>query len=94
MVTEFTQVNSLPGTQHQMVITNGNANGTPYQRRLYMGWHIVWPFIGMTIIGLVFRDKMIEGGLEIETNRGVSIFIEGKSGRSMLNKYVQYPLCR
>ena len=89
IITELTQINTLPRTESQPTVPNRYSERGAEQRALDMGGHIVVSFQGMGIIRCTFGHNAIHGRLEIGTYRRVGIFIDGKSRRSMLDKKIE-----
>ena len=59
-----------------------------------MRWHIIGAFIGMNKIGRIFRDHTVHMAFKIYSYRWIRIFINGQTGRRMLDKNVQHALAK
>jgi hypothetical protein len=50
--------------------------------------HVIGTFSPVAVVGIIFRDRLIEKHFEIFSNRRVRIFIQTKRCGGMLYKYV------
>ena len=91
-IAELTQVYTLPGTHIESSVGDGDGQRHAHKGGLYMGRHIIAAFHGMGVSAGILRYNGAHCCLHIIQNRGVSIFIDGKPGRSMLNEDIQQPL--
>ena len=86
MITVFTEINSLPGTQLRNSIFDGNTNRGAQNTAFDVRGHIVWSFKGVGVVVIVFRNQLVKMGFKIYPNARVRIFIDGQAGRSVLDK--------
>jgi hypothetical protein len=99
MVSKLTKIYPLPGPQVQSSVCYRNSHGAPNDRSLQMSRHIIRSFINMRIKGVILRYEVVYKGFKIKPHRWVSILIQGKARRSMLNQYMhdsgigQYACC-
>jgi hypothetical protein len=86
----FTQINTLPYSKVKLSVTNGDTHRTAKQRGLDVGGHVVVAFIIMEVVRGIFWYYFVEMGFKILTYGRVSIFVDGKAGRSMLDEHMKY----
>jgi hypothetical protein len=86
----FAQVDTLPGSQAKGPIPDGDGQTRSHQRRLDMGRHVVRS-LDRVNIREVFRNDVVQSGFEIDPHIGIRIFVEGQTGRSVLNEDMQQP---
>ena len=48
--------------------------------------HIIWPFVSVFIVGCVFGYHLVEMAFKINPYGGVGVFIEGQTGRGVVNE--------
>lgn len=84
------KVNSLPSSHTQLPILDRNRQPGTHQRRFDVGRHVVRS-LDRVNIREVFRNDMVQGGFEIDPHIGIRIFVEGQTGRCVLNEYMQQP---
>ncbi len=54
-----------------------------------MGRHIIRTFLGVGIVGGIFRHQFIEVSTEIPPHQGISIFVDGEGSGGMLQKNME-----
>jgi hypothetical protein len=86
----FAQVDTLPGSQAKSPIPDGDGQTSSHQRRLDMGRHIVRS-LDRVNIREVLRNDVVQSGFEIDPHIGIRIFVDGQTGRCVLNEYMQQP---
>ena len=79
MVAMFTKIDSLPGSQKQPAVGDGDGKGISNERRLDMSRHIIWTFVRMDKVR-VFAADIIHGRLEIDSNLGIGVLVDGQAG--------------
>lgn len=75
-ISEFTQVDSLPCPQIKSAIDDRYRNGAAHECGFDMGGHIVRTFESVGKKRKVFRYKVVENRIKIDTDRRVSILID------------------
>ena len=94
MIPEFAKVDTLPGTQIQAPVCDGNGKTLAEKRCFYMRGHIIRPFTVMAVYRMIFRNKLVQEILKIGPYRRIGIFINGNGCRSMLYEYMQKSFIR
>ena len=75
-VAKFAEVDTLPCSQVQAVILDGDSDRASYQGGFYMGAHIVGAFEGMDEIGGTVGNQFIKECLEVMPYVRVCIFVD------------------
>ena len=88
MRTMFAQVDSLPGTQVEPALSDGDRKGATQQRRLDVGRHVVGAFARMPI-GKRFRSDRLQGVFQIVGDVGIGVFVNRQRCRGMLQEQVE-----
>ena len=76
IVAIFTEVDTLPGSQIQMPVGDGNSQAYTTQSRLCMCWHIISTFQSMLVLRSIFWNKTVEDSFHINPYVWISIFID------------------
>ena len=76
-VAKFAEVDTLPCSQVQAVILDGDSDRASYQGCFYMGAHIVGAFEGMDEIGGTVGNQFIKECLKVMPYVRVCIFVDG-----------------
>ena len=88
IVPKLTEVDSLPGSQIQMPVGDGNSQAYTAKSRLCMCWHIISTFQSMLVLRSIFWNKTVEDGFHINPYVWIRIFIDAQSATRMLAEYV------
>ena len=80
MVTEFAQVNALPGPKIKLPIGDWNGNRLPYDARFEMSRHVVSPLQRMCEIGLIFTYNFVDKRFKVMSDAGIGILVQGQTG--------------
>lgn len=54
-----------------------------------MGRHVIVSLIIVDKLRIAFWNQVVDKGLEVFSHRRICIFIDGQSGRGMLDKYMK-----
>ena len=84
IVAIFTEIDSLPGSQIQMPVGDGNSQAYTAKSRLRMSWHIISFLQSMLVLWTILWDKTVEDGFHINPYVWISIFIDAQSATCML----------
>ena len=79
MVSEFTQIDALPGAQIKPAGGDRNGKADAEKGTLCMCRHIIGTFHRVFIIWLPFLHHVIQDRFHIRTHVRIIIFIDGKS---------------
>lgn len=85
---ELTQVDSLPSTNIQRTILDGDGNLIASKDSLDMARHIVWTLISMQIC-IILRHKLLEYIIHVYTDIRVIVLVKADARRRMLDEQVQ-----
>jgi hypothetical protein len=78
----FKKKEALPGAEGELAVEDGDDFGATGECHADVAWHVVRAFMGVDEIGQVFRDKVVEVGVQIGAGGGVCVFKddEGTAG--------------
>ena len=79
MISEFTQVYTLPDAQIKTVVGNWHGDSETDKRRFDMRWHIVIAFYCVFIERFALLNELIEAVSEVFADRWIVVFIDGQS---------------
>lgn len=79
VVSEFTEVDTLPCSEVEASVGYGNGEGDICKGRFGVGRHVVEPLHRMVIIWLTFRDYIIEYLVKVVANVRVCVLIDCQS---------------
>ena len=94
VISELTEINTLPCAEIQPSVGNGNRNRRADYRRLGMGRHVIVALHGMRVVRLAFTYQAVENTFHIHPYIGVGILVDRQRRRSMLDKKIQQPQLR
>ena len=80
MITVFPQVDSLPGSQHEFAVLEGDTQLGGRQRRLDVGGHVVTALQRMGVKRVVFRHQPVQPVFQINPRAVVVIFLDQQAG--------------
>lgn len=99
--TVFEKIDTLPGSQRESAIHDGNRELHLCERGFQVGRHVVRAF-GIVLVGSVLRREAVEVRGDVEAHRGIGILLNEKRCRGVSAKQRQergvhcllaYPLC-
>lgn len=88
LVAVFTQVDSLPRTQMQPSVSNGNAHARPHHGCFHVGRHVVGP-LQRVDVGQRFGDGMVHCRFKVDPDIGIRVLVDGQRGAGVLHEAVQ-----
>ncbi len=91
VVAEFAQINSLPGAKIKLVVGDRNGDRRTNNCSLDVSRHIVSALGVMSVVGVALWNQLVEDIFEVGAHRRVSIFVDCKRRRCVLNHQVQKP---
>ena len=78
MIAVFAQIDSLPCPEVEAARRDWNLNAGAKKAAFQVGWHVIAAFVGVTIVRLVFRHRMVEEAFKIGPHGRVCVFIDGQ----------------
>ncbi len=87
----FPNVDSLPASQRESSLDDGNGERGGRESRPDMRRHVVRPLVSVGEVGVSLGNVKIETSLQVVAGRGVGVFLDGETGRRMLDHHGAEP---
>ena len=78
MVSEFAEVDALPGAKVEFAVGDGDCEADAEEGAFCVGGHVVGAFHGVLIVGLMLFYDVVHNLLHINSHIGVGILIDGE----------------
>ena len=88
-VTEFAEVDALPGAEEEAAVGDGDGEGRAYQGGLCVGRHVVGAFESVGVVGFAFLYEAVEDGGQVDTHVGVGVLVDGERRGGMAYEEVE-----
>ena len=82
----LTEIDSLPGTEVETTVGDGDGEADAAEDGLGMSWHIVGSFKGMLIVGTALWYQTVEDVFHIDTHIGVAVLVDAEAATGVLGE--------
>jgi len=89
VVAMLAKIDPLPGPQCKSPVGHRQGQTDTQQTAFEVSRQVIRPFVDVLIVRLVFRHGAVEKGFEVAAYRWIGVFVQGQTGRGVLQQQVQ-----
>ncbi len=86
LITVLKEKEALPGSQGHLAVDHRNDFTGASENHANVRGHVIWPFIGVTEVGRIFRDELVETGVQYSARALVGILHDHEPGAGVLQE--------